>query len=294
MHELNMVCPEWVAIIPYAYIRQGDSEVFYNDSKYQWWGETSKGIYRTIELAKEDGKKIMLKPQVWFVHDWIGNLPLQTESEMKVFKESYSEYILEYARLAQLMEIEMFCVGTELKSALNNHPELLNELIKEVRCVYDGSLTYAANWDNYMNIPIWNELDVIGINAYFPLSGRKTPEVEYLIQLWKDKSSELEKLSKRFDKKIWFTEYGYLSVDHAADKTWELESRIHELSINEVAQSNALDAFYQTWKNSKFIVGGFLWKWFPEGQGHEGYPEKDYTPQGKEAMLVLQAHFCEP
>lgn len=42
-------------------------------------------------------------------------------------------------------------------------------LIRDVRAVYHGKLTYAANFDNYFNVGFWHALDLIGINAYFPL-----------------------------------------------------------------------------------------------------------------------------
>ena len=43
------------------------------------------------------------------------------------------------------------------------------ELIQKVRAVYQGQLTYAANYDNYQEVDFWEHLDFIGINAYFPL-----------------------------------------------------------------------------------------------------------------------------
>ena len=42
-------------------------------------------------------------------------------------------------------------------------------LIDDVREVYSGRITYAANFDQYHQVGFWDALDVIGINAYFPL-----------------------------------------------------------------------------------------------------------------------------
>ena len=61
-----------------------------------------------------------------------------------------------------------------------NHIELENRrrrfleanwisLIGEVREHYQGKLTFAANFDNYDQISFWRYLDMVGINAYFPL-----------------------------------------------------------------------------------------------------------------------------
>lgn len=43
------------------------------------------------------------------------------------------------------------------------------KLIKEVRGIYKGQMTYAANFDNYNEVAFWDDLDFIGINAYFGL-----------------------------------------------------------------------------------------------------------------------------
>lgn len=42
-------------------------------------------------------------------------------------------------------------------------------LVAQVREVYSGRLTYAANFDQYQQVGFWDALDVIGVNAYFPL-----------------------------------------------------------------------------------------------------------------------------
>ena len=78
----------------------------------------------------------------------------------------------------------------------------------------------------------------------------------------------------------------------AAGKTWILEKNLARLTVNEKAQSDALEALYQAVQAFDCIKGGFLWKWFPEGKGHEGYPEKDYTPQNKLAEKTLMDYFC--
>ncbi|MCB9332001.1 MAG: hypothetical protein H6574_13045 [Lewinellaceae bacterium] len=58
--------------------------------------------------------------------------------------------------------------------------------------------------------------------------------------------------------------------------------------INEQAQANCLEALLSTMQAEPWWAGGFLWKWFPNGRGHEGYPERDYTPQGKVGEAVLR------
>ena len=46
------------------------------------------------------------------------------------------------------------------------------KLIARVRQHYRGPLTYAANFDQYNTVGFWDALDVVGVNAYFPLRDR--------------------------------------------------------------------------------------------------------------------------
>lgn len=74
--------------------------------------------------------------------------------------------------------------------AMNRRRVLLEdrwrELIVKVREVYHGRLTYAANFDRYQEVGFWDALDLIGINAYFPLrSGREqVTEVRALLPIF--------------------------------------------------------------------------------------------------------------
>ena len=53
------------------------------------------------------------------------------------------------------------------------------------RAVYKGKLTYAANWDGeFEEVAFWDALDVIGVQAYFPLTEERVPSVTKLTQAW--------------------------------------------------------------------------------------------------------------
>ena len=82
-------------------------------------------------------------------------------------------------------------------------------------------------------------------------------------------------------------------MDGCAYNTWELEPKVKQLDINQKAQANAFHALFETFWEEPYWSGGFLWKWFPNMHGGEGYDERDYTPQGKTAQEVLQKWFLE-
>jgi hypothetical protein len=288
--EVKAVEADWIAVIPYAFSRPGDPSVRYDhaDTSSKWWGESPKGVMATIQGAQKNNLKIMLKPQVWHGREWIGNLQFSKEADWKAWEASYEAYILPFADLAEKECVEILCIGTEIKQSVIQRPHYWNQLIRKIRQRYHGLITYAANWDEYTAIKFWPALDFIGIDAYFPLSDLSTPKVTDLMHPWEQVLKELEKTHKKYKKKILFTEYGYLSVDGAAGKTWELESKLPLLSYNEDAQANSIQALIECCKQKSFWAGGFLWKWYPDIHLAKKGMAKDHTPQGKLAEKVLR------
>jgi hypothetical protein len=276
----------WIAAIPYAFTREGEPRVHYNNGR-QWWGERPEGCRHTIELAKAAGLKVMLKPQVWVPRSWTGNLDFDTEESWQSWESDYEAYILPLAEMAEVLGVELFCIGTEFKAGAPKREHFWRQLIAKVRERYKGPLVYAANWDEYPDTPFWDALDYIGVNAYFPLSEEGTPDPEQLRRQWQPTVEALRDFSNKTGRPIIFTEFGYLSVDGCAGKTWELEKRLPELQANEQAQAQALDALFSTFWPEEFWAGGFLWKWYPNKGAGEHYWAKDYTPQGKTAMETL-------
>jgi hypothetical protein len=290
--ELKKLGTESIALVPYGFTREGEATVHHN-SDLQWWGERIQGIESCILMAHSQGMKVMLKPQVWSRHQWIGEMSFGSRAEWDTWHKTYRDYIMSYVQLAVKHKVDMVCVGTEVNISAEQYPEFWVSLIAEIRQIYGGKLTYSANWDHYEKISFWDKLDYVGVSAYFPLNDAKTPEITKLVKAWKPVVRNLNAFSAKVKKPLLFTEYGYLAVDGAAGKTWELEEKMRELPINERAQANAYEAIWQAWHDEKMWEGGFLWKWFPNGLGHEGQPRRDYTPQGKEAEQVLKNWFTQ-
>ena len=105
----------YAAIMPFGFMQELNTpEIYYNSSK-QWFGETKKGAEQYILELKKNNIKIMLKPQIWVWRgEFTGDIMMLSEDDWKSLEESYSKFILEYAQLAQEVEVEIFCIGTEL------------------------------------------------------------------------------------------------------------------------------------------------------------------------------------
>jgi hypothetical protein len=287
MDDIQNARATWVALIPYAYSAMGSPEVRFNQFQWQWWGERPEGVLESIRLAQAKGLKILLKPQVYIHRSWVGEVDFDTEEEWRRWERSYRDYLMLYVDMAISEKVDMLCIATEYNHAAIKRESYFRNLISDIRKRYSGMLCYSANWDHYTEIPFWDALDYIGISAYFPLVADPTPSAKAIELAWNQHVEKMEGLSTKWNKPILFSEFGYLSVDGCAGKGWELEKQIDRLDINQTAQANAYEGLFRSLWSKPWWAGGFVWKWFPNGEGHEGYPEKDYTPQNKEAEQVL-------
>jgi len=287
MSALKTAHIEWIAVVPYAYTRLGDPRVHFGSSTHQWWGETADGASETIDLAHKSTLGVMLKPQVYVPGSWTGGIDYETEEDWQSWEADYEKYILTFAEIAENQEVPLFCIGTEFKVSSIERPQFWINLIKKIKSVYSGRLTYAANWDEYVHITWWDKVDYIGVDAYFPLSSDAIPEVSDLVQAWQPFEKEMNAKSRQFDRPILFTEFGYMSVEGCAGKTWELEKDRSILKYNEQAQANAFEALHQVFFPKDYWAGGFIWKWYPNEFAGSRRMTKDYTPQNKLGQGIL-------
>ncbi|HHL52221.1 MAG TPA: glycoside hydrolase, partial [Flammeovirgaceae bacterium] len=249
---------QWVSLMPYGFVDRQSGRLVYNSDR-QWWGETDEGIRQAAARCRAAGLRLMLKPHIWLRHGSYTGHWLPPDSIQQVFEESFREYVLHYAGLAQELEAEIFCLGTEWQTFVQARPQYWRQLIKEVRAVYSGKLTYAANWDEYQDCPLWKNLDFIGVNAYFPLSDKEKPTKEDLRQGWQRWKTDMATIATRIGKPVLFTEYGYRSRLANTSKPWEAE-REGEVSLGNQQLAYRV-MFEEVWTES-WVAGGFVWKWF--------------------------------
>ena len=278
------------AVMPFGFIRDLNSPEIIFDTERQWFGETKKGAKQYIEMLHKNGIKVMVKPQIWLWKGaFTGKLTMKSEAEWEALEASYDKFILNYADLAQETQTELLCIGTELESFVKNRPEYWKGLIKRIRTVYKGKLTYAANWDEYPRTTFWEDLDYIGIDAYFPLSEEKSPTVAQLKTGWSKWKTAIADLSKAKKKQVLFTEYGYRSMDFTAKKPW-LVDRTEE-GVNLEAQVNATQAIFEEFWKEDWFAGGYVWKWFLHHDKAGGASDNRFTPQNKPAQETLSSFY---
>ncbi|WP_224491346.1 glycoside hydrolase family 113 [Robertkochia flava] len=275
------------SVMPYGFLRDENSNAIIFNTPRQWFGERDAGVRQYVEQLHQQGIRVMVKPHLWIGRGYFtGDLVMEKEVDWEALENAYREFILFYAVLAEEEQAEMFCVGTELHSFARQRPDFFRKLIREVRKVYHGKLTYAENWDQFDKIEFWDDLDLIGVDAYFPLSESKTPAVEELREQWDRHKEVLEDCALKFGKPILFAEYGYRSTDFNAKAPWDSSREL--TSVNLQAQVNAIKAMAEEVWFEDWFAGGFLWKWFPFHKRAGGAEDNRFTIQNKPAQQVVR------
>ena len=114
---------------------------------------------------------------------------------------------------------------------INHRRRLLDRhwrsLVASVREIYRGRVTYAANFDQYGAVGFWDALDLIGVNAYFPLRSQldadETELEATLQQSWRGVLDELVRwrASRELSNTPFlFTELGYTGRRGSTIQPW--------------------------------------------------------------------------
>jgi len=280
----------YASIMPFGSIKNLSHPQVNYDAERQWFGETEVGGKQYIEVLFQNNIKAMLKPQLWVWRgEYTGFIEMKTEDDWKILEDTYTKFIMRFAKVAEDAKTEIFCIGTELEKFVQNRPEYWKSLIKKIRTVYKGKLTYAANWNEYLSTPFWDQLDYIGIDAYFPVSDSKTPTVEEAIEGWKTHKLTIQNMSKKYGKPIIFTEFGYRSIDYTGKTPWASD-RVED-QVNLEAQNNTTKALFKSFWEEDWFAGGFIWKWFIHHDRVGGDDNNRFTPQNKPVEQIIKAQY---
>jgi len=284
---LKSINANWVAWVPYAFcdVKTGQLE---QNPDWQWKGETIEGVEAAISLAQKNGLKVMLKPHVWLSdHSFTGTMHLEKDA-WKRWQKDFSTYILNFAKLAQKNKVALFCIGTEQFASIKNDPGFWLQLIKQIREVYTGKLTYAANWDTYKNCTFWQQLDYIGIDAYMPISEKAIPTKKQLIHNWGFWKRAILATQKKYKRPIIFTEFGYRTTKFATVEPWK---GVTEKTYCEPCQAVAFEAVFDVFWSENWFAGGFIWKWFEPKKSVLRENKKSYFIKNKLAEKTVAEHF---
>jgi hypothetical protein len=171
-----------VSISPYSYMRNATDAAPFPFAR-QAGSENDESIIHAVLAAKKSGLAVLLKPHVWIRGGWPGQVQMSSPGEWDRFFGYYWAWIRHYAVLAEMYDVEIFCVGVEFSGATVGHEKEWIQIFQRVRGVFSGALTYAANWGGEIeSVSFWGELDYIGVNFFYPLGGLNTPTDAQLLE----------------------------------------------------------------------------------------------------------------
>lgn len=255
MKDIQSMGGNWVCIHPYGWLGK-DGRIRFHDFDPR---NPPAYLANPIRYAHELGLKILIKPHLGYWgsgFSWRGAIRFDTQNEWDQFFADYKKWIVLLA--AGCRGADGFVVGTELDSTLAQQ-EKWREVIREVRTKTEVPLTYAANWTHFRDVGFWDALDVIGIQAYFPIATEKNPSPETLAAGWNKLMPGLGDFARRHNRKIVFTELGYTRSHSASIHPWNSHQDGMEAEEN---QARCLRAALLAVEQEPSIAGVFLWKWF--------------------------------
>ncbi len=264
MRRIRATGATWVALHPYASVRA--------DGRVRWRRFARRGAsdkateaparwYLPIRYAHEAGLKVLIKPHLAYWGSpfrWRGEIRFHDDARWRQFFGDYRAWIERIAR--GCAAADGFVVGTELDGTIS-HERDWRAIIAGVRKATKAPLTYAANWTDYERVPFWNALDIIGIQAYFPLCDDDDPTSAELTAAWATRMADLRRFAERTHKDIVFTELGYNTSFKAAREPWVHRS---DGKAAEPLQLRCIAAALAAIEHEPRVRGSFLWKWFPE------------------------------
>lgn len=282
LDEIRATGAGWVVLTPTCYQRDLRTAVI-NCSTAQT--ATDASLVRAIAAAHRAGLRVMLKPHVDLPSDALDRASIEPARPDAWFA-AYTRMMSRYADIARTSGVEQLAVGTELAGTSGDGVRW-RRVIAELRSRYPGPMTYAANYDEYTRVAFWDVLDLVGVDAYFPLGEDPTSDVAALEDAWRPIASALEGFARRTGKRILFTEAGYASRRGSTTAPFDwTTSPVRD----DAEQAAAYEALLSTFEDRPWFAGVHWWMWDDlPGSGED--QTRDYTPRGKPAEAVLRRHW---
>lgn len=280
--RLRRLGVEWIAVTPFGFMASSTA----TEVTESHFVETDERLRAEVAHAHALGLKVTLKPHLWIGRgDWAGDLAWASDDAWRRWFASYRLFVLGYARLAEREHYDLFVLGTELRSATSRDPEAWRSLIADVRRVFQGPITYAANWDEAEHVPFWDALDYVGVDEYAPIAKTRGAAEPALCAAWNELAKSLEGLSRRTGKRVLLTELGYRATRDAAMNPSAWPEHDERPQADPVHQASCFRAALQALWGRPWLAGIYVWKWYSDGRDEQGPTDFSFADKPAEAVL---------
>lgn len=283
----------WVAITPFG--RVGDLSGRGVDLTFERpFAENRADVLRGIALAHARGLRVMLVPHLWVEsQEWRAKIDPGTDAGWAEWTKSYGTFVKAWAEVAEQGHVELLSAGVELRSWVTTpRAPSFAALVRQLRAIYKGPITYSGNWDDIEHTLILPELDVIGVNAFFPLAEKEGATFETLLEGGKRVRERVRSLATTWQRPVLFTEIGYTTRRDPAVRPWEWPESMKNVTIDEHAQADAMRALLAPLLDEPAFMGFFVWRVYADPDDVSQEPEYGFSPRGKQAELVMRDAFA--
>lgn len=254
------------------------TDIFYNTKE----SVKDEDLLCIINYAKKLGLKVILKPLLncvdgtWRAHINFFDLEAKCEPKWSDWFKSYNDFILHYAKIAQENNCQMLIIGCEMVQT-ERKETYWRELIKDVKIVYNGLVSYNTDKYQEQNVKWWDAVDVISSSGYYPIND------------WVNQLDRIEKIIKPYGKPFFFAEAGCASTSGASmePNNWKIKGK-----VNLEEQALYYETMFRETSKRQWIKGFGLWDWKAELYDENKASKDDgYEVFGKPAEKVIFKYY---
>lgn len=282
----------WISLTPFG--RTWDLKPTGIDLTFEApFPDNRRAVLTAIRQARARGLKVLLVPHLWVeTGGWRALIDPGDDAAWARWIAAYRAFLLTWAGVAAEGGAEMLSVGVELRSWVTTpRATRMIDLIDEVRRVYPGLLTYSANWDDVEDTLIFGALDLIGVNAFYPLADKDGAGPDKLAEGGRRVADKLDAFARALGKPVLLTEFGYTTRADPAIRPWEWPDSMKDVKVDERAQAEAYTALLAPFLDSRSFAGFFVWRYYADPDDVSQEAEWGFSPRGKLAEIVLRDAF---
>lgn len=258
-------------------------------------------LAQAVACARRAGARVVvLQPHLLLSESaghsaWLRRATLEHWEE---FFTAFAPMLTHYALLAELLEVDLLCVGTNLSTSnkaggldpetREHHDRRWGELLALARGAYGGALTYAAGGaDEAEGWAHWEPLDYLGVSLFprFATLNEAPPPTPRLRHQWGAQLDRLGALAAQVDRPLLLVEVGLRSTERAGTET-----TIGSGAADGAEQARLWGAFAAALDERRAAAnapaGVYLWKW-PARPGED--EARGWAVRGKPAEPLLRA-----
>lgn len=284
----------WISITPFGRIWDLSSTEIQMDFEAPW-DENRRAVRAIIEQAHARGLRVLVIPHLWVeTGGWRGEIDPGHEEGWAEYQRSYREFVTRWARDAAEAGADAFSIGVECKSWSGRFGAYWRALIAEVRAIFPGLLTYSANWDEAEDVLFWDQLDFVGINAFYPLASRPGATFEEYVNGALSAKEGVAELARVLEMPVVFVEVGYTTRADAAVEPWLWPDGMENVVVDEREQARALLASFRAFLPEQWFAGFFVWRYYADLDDVSQEAIWGFSPHAKRAERLLERVFAAP